>query len=89
PGVTEESVQLTDMPEAVQLDDAEALKTKWDAFMTLRDDVLKALEVARNEKVIGKSLNASITLYPPAEMKAMLESISEDLKQLFIVSEYK
>ncbi|EAO52502.1 Isoleucyl-tRNA synthetase [Bacillus thuringiensis serovar israelensis ATCC 35646] len=27
PGVTEESVQLTDMPEAVQLDDAEALKT--------------------------------------------------------------
>lgn len=89
PGVTEESVQLTDMPEAVQLDDAEALKTKWDAFMTLRDDVLKALEVARNEKVIGKSLNASITLYPTAEMKAMLESISEDLKQLFIVSEYK
>ncbi|MDG0959827.1 isoleucine--tRNA ligase, partial [Bacillus paranthracis] len=64
PGVTEESVQLTDMPEAVQLDGAEALKTKWDAFMTLRDDVLKALEVARNEKVIGKSLNASITLYP-------------------------
>ena len=57
--------------------------------MTLRDDVLKALEVARNEKVIGKSLNASITLYPTAEMKAMLESISEDLKQLFIVSEYK
>lgn len=89
PGVTEESVQLTDMPEAVQLDDAEALKTKWDAFMTLRDDVLKALEVARNEKVIGKSLNASITLYPTAEMKAMLESINEDLKQLFIVSEYK
>ncbi|HCX51217.1 MAG TPA: isoleucine--tRNA ligase, partial [Bacillus sp. (in: Bacteria)] len=66
PGVTEESVQLTDMPEAVQLDGAEALKTKWDAFMTLRDDVLKALEVARNEKVIGKSLNASITLYPTA-----------------------
>ncbi|PGS42418.1 isoleucine--tRNA ligase [Bacillus cereus] len=89
PGVTEESVQLTDMPEAVQLDGAEELKTKWDAFMTLRDDVLKALEVARNEKVIGKSLNASITLYPTAEMKAMLESISEDLKQLFIVSEYK
>ncbi len=28
PGVTEESVQLTDMPEAVQLDGAEALKNK-------------------------------------------------------------
>lgn len=38
--------------------------------MTLRDDVLKALEVARNEKVIGKSLNASITLYPTAEIES-------------------
>ncbi|EMA6341255.1 isoleucine--tRNA ligase [Bacillus cytotoxicus] len=89
PGVTEESVQLTDMPEAIELKGAEALKTKWDAFMTLRSDVLKALEVARNEKVIGKSLTASITLFPTAEMKEMLESIQEDLKQLFIVSEYK
>ncbi|HDR4569811.1 TPA: isoleucine--tRNA ligase [Bacillus cytotoxicus] len=89
PGVTEESVQLTDMPEAIELQDGEALKTKWDAFMTLRSDVLKALEMARNEKVIGKSLTASITLFPTAEMKEMLESIQEDLKQLFIVSEYK
>ncbi|WP_242144488.1 MULTISPECIES: isoleucine--tRNA ligase [unclassified Bacillus cereus group] len=89
PGVTEESVQLTDMPEAIELKDASALKTKWDAFMTLRSDVLKALEVARNEKVIGKSLTASITLFPTAEMKEMLESIQEDLKQLFIVSEHK
>ncbi|MEI4831105.1 isoleucine--tRNA ligase [Bacillus sp. FJAT-53711] len=89
PGVVEGSVQLTDMPEAVEVEGAEELKVKWDAFMTLRDDVLKALEVARNEKVIGKSLNASITLFPTVEMKQMLESISEDLKQLFIVSEYK
>ncbi|PGZ99549.1 isoleucine--tRNA ligase [Bacillus pseudomycoides] len=89
PGVVEASVQLTDMPETVEVEGAEELKVKWDAFMTLRDDVLKALEVARNEKVIGKSLNASITLFPTAEMKQMLESISEDLKQLFIVSEYK
>ena len=59
--VEEESVQLTNMPEAIEVDGAEALKAKWDAFMTFRDDVLKALEVASNEKVIGKSLNASIT----------------------------
>ncbi|MFP3394235.1 class I tRNA ligase family protein, partial [Brevibacillus sp. SIMBA_076] len=70
PGAEEESVQLTNMPEATEVEGSEALRAKWDAFMTLRDDVLKALEVARNEKVIGKSLNASITLYPTAEMKA-------------------
>ncbi|ENQ3104617.1 isoleucine--tRNA ligase [Bacillus cereus] len=88
PEVVEESVQLTDMPEVVEVEDAEELKGKWDAFMTLRDDVLKALEDARNAKVIGKSLNASITLYPTAEMKELLQSITEDVKQLFIVSEY-
>ncbi|WP_369902947.1 isoleucine--tRNA ligase [Bacillus manliponensis] len=89
PGVTGESVQLTDMPEAVTLESANELKVKWDAFMTLRDDVLKALEEARNAKVIGKSLNASITLYPTVEMKELLQSITEDVKQLFIVSEYQ
>jgi isoleucyl-tRNA synthetase len=56
--------------------------------MNLRDDVLKALEVARNEKVIGKSLTASVTVYPTKEARQLLESIEEDLKQLFIVSEF-
>ncbi|WP_345740717.1 class I tRNA ligase family protein [Metabacillus endolithicus] len=84
--VTEESVQLVDMPEVKEYEQADELEKKWDAFMTLRDDVLKALEVARNEKVIGKSLTASIALYPNAESKALLDSVDEDLKQLFIVS---
>ncbi len=84
--VEEESVQLVDMPEVKEYSQADELERKWDAFMTLRDDVLKALEVARNEKVIGKSLTASIELYPNAEAKALLDSVEEDLKQLFIVS---
>ncbi len=86
--VEEESVQLVDMPEAVHFENAEVLEQKWDAFMSLRDDVLKALEVARNEKVIGKSLTASVTLYANEKAKELLESVEEDLKQLFIVSEF-
>ncbi len=89
PGVSEESVQLTDMPEVQEIADAKLLKKKWDAFMLLRDDVLKALELARNEKIIGKSLNASIILYPTQEMKELLESVEENLKQLFIVSGFE
>lgn len=84
--VTEESVQLVDMPEVKEYEQSDELEKKWDAFMTLRDDVLKALEVARNEKVIGKSLTASIALYPNSESRALLNSVDEDLKQLFIVS---
>jgi isoleucyl-tRNA synthetase len=83
-----ESVQLVDMPETISIDEEDAIVAKWDAFMNLRDDVLKALEVARNEKVIGKSLNASVTVYPTKEARQLLESIEEDVKQLFIVSEF-
>ena len=60
PGVTEESVQLTLMPEEISIANAEAIEEKWNAFMDVRDDVLKALEEARNQKVIGKSLNAKV-----------------------------
>jgi len=54
--------------------------------MKLRDDVLKALEEARNAKVIGKSLNAKVTLYVSEEMEQVLANIHESLEQLFIVS---
>ncbi|MBD8068371.1 isoleucine--tRNA ligase [Bacillus sp. PS06] len=87
--VEEESVQLVDMPESKQFNNADSLEEKWDAFMELRDDVLKALEVARNEKVIGKSLSAQIELYPNEKAKALLDSVSENLAQLFIVSGFK
>ncbi|QOR68490.1 isoleucine--tRNA ligase [Cytobacillus suaedae] len=87
--VTEESVQLVDMPEVKTIANQEEIESKWDSFMTLRDDVLKALEVARNEKVIGKSLSASIVLYPNDQTKALLESVDENLQQLFIVSGFE
>ncbi|HGZ6394456.1 TPA: isoleucine--tRNA ligase, partial [Staphylococcus aureus] len=52
PHVKEESVHLADMPKVVEVD--QALLDKWRTFMNLRDDVNRALETARNEKVIGK-----------------------------------
>ncbi|WP_407974718.1 isoleucine--tRNA ligase [Bacillus altitudinis] len=85
--VEEPSVQLTDMPEGVVVPQAEATEVKFDRFMEVRDDVLKALEIARNEKVIGRSLEASVTLYATEEVKNLLASIKEDVKQLFIISE--
>ncbi|WP_251549083.1 isoleucine--tRNA ligase [Neobacillus muris] len=89
PGVEEESVQLTDMPEYQELPGAKAIEEKWNNFMKLRDEVLKALEEARNEKVIGKSLTAKITLYVNDQSKQLLDSIEENLQQLFIVSGFE
>lgn len=89
PGTTEQYVQLTDMPEYKEIEDAENIKAKWTAFMDVRDDVLKALEKARNEKVIGKSLTAHVRLYADSDVTDLLASIQEDLKQLFIVSGFE
>ncbi|WP_353626171.1 class I tRNA ligase family protein [Bacillus sp. JCM 19041] len=85
PGQSEESVQLTDMPTAIEQGDFDGLKAHWNAFMSVRDEVLKALEVARNEKVIGKSLQSSLTLYPDEQTRELLEG-TENLSKLFIVS---
>lgn len=85
PGQTVESVQLTDMPSAIEQGDYDGLKAHWNSFMRVRDEVLKALEVARNEKVIGKSLQSSLTLYPNEQTRKLLME-TESLSKLFIVS---
>ncbi|WP_075980998.1 isoleucine--tRNA ligase [Bacillus massilinigeriensis] len=89
PSVEEISVQLTDLPEYQELVNADELEQKWTAFMNLRDDVLKALEEARNEKIIGKSLTAKVTLYVNEKTNVLLNSIQENLKQIFIISGFE
>ncbi|WP_066192904.1 isoleucine--tRNA ligase [Gracilibacillus timonensis] len=86
PEMEEKSPQLCDMPTARELDGQEALAGKWAQFMDVRDDILKALEEARSEKVIGKSLEAAVTIVPNDQnTKDLLESI-DYLHQLLIVS---
>ena len=59
PGTEVISVQLTDMPTEQRVSLDKATVERWHKFMELRDVVLKALEDARKEKVIGTSLAAS------------------------------
>lgn len=87
--VKEESVQLTDFPEYSTFENSEAVEEKWNKFLVVRDDVLKALEEARNQKVIGKSLAAKVALYVNEEVGTLLNSIQENLQQLFIVSGFE
>lgn len=87
PGVEAESVQLTDIPQPRKIVGFEKAPEKWDHFMKVRDDVLKALEEARNGKIIGKSLEAKITLVPrDAETRNVLKEIP-NIHQLLIVSD--
>ncbi|MBQ1194945.1 MAG: isoleucine--tRNA ligase [Clostridia bacterium] len=81
------SVYLSEMPKAegkFAFDGAE----RWEELFTLRDDVMKALEIARAEKKIGKSLDAKVTVYTADEATlALLAKFSEEeLKTVFITS---
>lgn len=85
PGVEEISVQITELPEWNNVEYDNEIMKKWDSFLDVRDEVLKALEVARKDKVIGHSLAASVTIYPSAEVGELLAQFKE-LDKLFIVS---
>ncbi|MGW7797650.1 isoleucine--tRNA ligase [Staphylococcus xylosus] len=86
PHVEEESVHLTNMPDRVEVD--REFVDRWNTFMKLRDDVNRALEVARNEKVIGKSLEAKVVIGSNDNFDAtsFLQQFA-DLQQLFITSQ--
>ena len=81
-----ESVLFNSMPEydAQLVDDA--LAEKWDKVIAIRTDVLKALEEARAEKVIGQSLAADITVYADEKTKGFLSEMKDELATIFIVS---
>ncbi len=89
-GIVEEvSVQLTDFPEVDVQENFESLRTKWENIIDVRDDILKALEEARNAKTIGKSLEAKVTVYAKEDVVALLNDVNIDFAQLSIVSAFE
>ena len=82
----EDYVQLANMPKFEGYANHDELLENWGKFMNLRNDVLKALEDARNKKLIGKSFEAAVTIYPDKETKAMLDDLDADFRQILIVS---
>ena len=82
----EDYVQLANMPKVEEFANHDELLENWGKFMKLRNDVLKALEDARNKKLIGKSFEAAVTIYPDKETKAMLQDLDADFRQILIVS---
>lgn len=82
----EDYVQLADMPEISEYENQAELLADWEQFMSMRDDVLKVLEQARDKKLIGKSFEAAVTIYPDKETKAVLDKLDANFRQILIVS---
>ena len=80
------SVHLAEFPKVSGADDSELL-ANWERIFSIRDEVLKALEEARNAKQIGSSLEAKAILTVDKETTMFLLPYYENLRYVFIVSQ--
>jgi len=61
-------------------------RDEWKGLRAVRDEVLKALEEARNSKLIGGGLEAQVLLAAPDPLYSLLKRYQSHLRYLFIVS---
>jgi isoleucyl-tRNA synthetase len=92
PAGSPDSVHLSLVPEPSELTQGISLQQRerlanWDQLMPVRDQVLKSLEVAREEKRIGKSLEARVVLTAGPDIYPLLHEYAGDLPAVFIVSQ--
>ncbi|HEX8010460.1 MAG TPA: isoleucine--tRNA ligase [Casimicrobiaceae bacterium] len=63
-----------------------AFAEKWERICSLRRDVLRALEAAREAGEIGSSLQAEVEIVAPPKEHTALASLGEDLRFVLITS---
>ncbi len=82
------SVHLALFPAASAERDGEMAK-RWEQLFEVRDVALRALEEARNSKLIGSSLEARVNLSASGETYELLERYKDELRFIFIVSQVR
>ncbi len=63
-----------------------AVRADFDSLMAIRTEAMKALEVARKEKLIGSGLEAMVTVHSSENTYRLLDRYRNDLRYLLIVS---
>jgi isoleucyl-tRNA synthetase len=86
PGRPAESVFLAGLPRRERPAGADALEARYAALFQVRQVVQERLERARAQKLIGKSLEAAVTITASGDQRALLESALAELPTLLIVS---
>jgi isoleucyl-tRNA synthetase len=82
-----ESVHLTQFPEVNGALLQPELAEKWKTLIAVKGEAAKAIETARQNKVLGHSLDAAVAVAAPEKLRPLLETHMEDLRALLIVSD--
>ncbi len=81
------SVHLAQFPEHnPERVDAELME-RWAKLLSVKAEISKVIETARQNKIIGHSLDASVQIAPPEDMRPLLTARCEELRALLIVSQ--
>jgi isoleucyl-tRNA synthetase len=87
PGTRDASVHLAEFPKELDRMLDPALEERWERLMKIRESVNAALEARRQDKTIGTSLGAQITVKSGGATAALLAQYRDELPMIFIVSE--
>lgn len=69
------------------LDEKEIMNDNyWQQVLTLRDEVNRVLEQARNDKIIGSALEAELTIFANDEISDLLKKLENELRFVLITS---
>lgn len=82
-----ESVFLAEFPVVDERFIDEAMESRWEKLIAVRNEVNKALEIKRQDRFIGNALEAKVTIFAGEEYYRMLNGYREFLPALFIVSD--
>ena len=82
-----DSVHTLEFPEVMDLNEVD--HEAWAQLFALRSEIFKALEEARAEKIIGKSLEAKLVVSLKPQLKALVDAYVPNFAQWLIVSQVK
>ncbi len=83
-----ESVHLELFPKREDLFVDEDVESRWDRLCDVRNEVTRALEIARNDKLIGHSFDAKVILHAEGSLYDFLKEFDPwVLREFFIVSQ--
>jgi len=83
----EESVHMTQFPEVDPQYFDEDLGKKWETLIAVKGEMSKAIEIARQKKVVGHSLDSCVDICTPEKLQAFLGEYLDTMKSLLIVSQ--
>ncbi|MBS3942876.1 MAG: class I tRNA ligase family protein, partial [Dethiobacter sp.] len=86
PGKRPASIQVCDWPVPDPQWNDRDLGRRWEILLEVREEVTRALEQARKEKIIGGSLEASVSLWAGGDLYPLLKEYHLFLSALFIAS---